>query len=212
MRLPKGQTKVINLSTQLARKCCNSGLVLALLLAAATPAISADDRKTETIDAQAMGTSTQMGRNIAVKVIINQFSTQEDRQVLVDAFKKGQSRGLVKALTDMKPVGRIAITGTVGYELSYIALIPSPTGRKIRFAANRPIRFAEAYNSGPSTAYDLTAGEIDLNDSDKNKSTGVLYPAAQLIINKQGQLQFELRRNPWKLVNIIDWNGAGSHE
>ena len=194
----------------IARRFCYSSLLLVLLMAAAMPAISADDKKTETIDAQAMGTSTQLGRNIAVKVIIQQFSTQADRQILVEAFKKGQSQGLVKALTDMKPVGRIAITGTVGYDLSYIALIPSPKGRKIRFATSRPIRFIEAYNNGPSTAYDLTAGEIDLNDTDKNKSAGVLYPAAQLIINKQGQLQFELRRNPWKLVNIIDWNGAGS--
>jgi hypothetical protein len=82
----------------------------------------------------------------------------------------------------MKPVGRIAITGTEGFDLSYIALIPSPTGRKTRSATHRPIRFAEAYNGGPSTAYDLTAGEFDLNDSDKNKSAGVLYPAAQLIM------------------------------
>jgi hypothetical protein len=191
------------------RRLCSS-LLLVLLIAAAVPAVSAQDKKTETIDAQAMGTSTQLGRNVAVKIIIQQYSTQEDRQTLVDAFKKGQSQGLVKALEDMKPVGRIAITGTVGYELSYIALIPTPTGRKIRFAANRPIRFGEAYNNTPSTAYNLTAGEITLNDSNKNKSTGVLYPAAQLIINKQGQLQIELRRNPWKLVNIIDWNGAGT--
>jgi hypothetical protein len=195
-----------------ARKFRYNGLLLAMLLAVAIAASSQNDRKTETIDARAMGTSTQMGQNVSIKVTINQFSTQEDRQVLVDAFKKGQSPGLVKALTKMKPVGRIAITGTVGYDLSYIALIPSPTGRKIRFAANRPIRFGEAYNNGPSTAYDLTAGEFDLNDSDKSKSSGVLYPAAQLIINKQGQLQFELRRNPWKLLNIIDWNGAGSKE
>jgi hypothetical protein len=193
-----------------ARRFCCSGLLLVLLMAAALPAISADDRKSETIDATAMGTSTQMGKSVNVKVVINQFSTEEDRQVLVAAFKKGQSQGLVKALSNMKSVGRIAITGTVGYDLSYIALIPSPTGRKIRFATNRRIRFGEAYNNSQSTAYDLTAGEFDLNDSDKNKSSGILYPAAQLIINKQGQLQFELRRNPWKLVNIIDWNGAGS--
>jgi hypothetical protein len=195
-----------------ARKFGYNGLLLAMLLSAAISASSQNDRKTETIDARAMGTSTQMGQNVGVKVTINQFSTQEDRQVLVDAFKKGQSPGLVKALTKMKPVGRIAITGTLGYDLSYIALIPSPTGRKIRFATNRVIRFGEAYTNSQSKAFDLTAGEFDLNDSDKSKSSGVLYPAAQLIINKQGQLQFELRRNPWKLVNIIDWNGAGSKE
>jgi hypothetical protein len=51
-----------------------------------------------------------------------------------------------------------------------------------------------------------------LNDADNKKSSGVLYPASQLIINKQGQLQFELRQNPWKLVNIIDWNGAGKQK
>jgi hypothetical protein len=195
-----------------ARKLGYGALLLGLLLTTVRPAVSADDRPTETIDARAMGTSTQMGQNVGVKVIITRFSTPQDRQVLVDAFKKGQSAGLVKALSKMKPVGRIAITGMLGYELSYIALIRTPTGRKIRFATNRQIRFAEAYNNGPSTAYDLTAGEFDLNDSDKSKSGGVLYPAAQLIINKEGQLQIELRRNPWKLTNIIDWNGAGSRE
>jgi hypothetical protein len=201
-----------NIQVSNARKFGYGGLLLTLLLAAAVPAISADDKATETIDAQAMGTSTQLGRNVGIKVIINRYSTQEDRQVLVDAFKKGQHQGLVKALQDMKPVGRIAVTGTLGYDLAYIALIPSPTGRKIRFATNRLIRFGEAYANTQSQAFDLTAGEFDLNDSDKNKSSGVLYPAAQLIINKQGQLQFELRKNPWKLVNIIDWNNAGTNK
>jgi hypothetical protein len=112
----------------------------------------------------------------------------------------------------MKPAGRIAITGTLGYELSYIALTASPGGRKIRFAANRQIRFGEAYNNSPSMAYNLTAGEFDLNDSDKKKNSGVLYPATQLIVNKKGELQFELRKNAWNLVNIIDWNQAGTKE
>jgi hypothetical protein len=200
----------IQRSTALKISYC--GLLIALLMAAITPAISADGRKAEVIDATAMGTSTQMGKTVSVKVTIYRYSSQADRQILVDAFNKNQSKGLVDALSMMNAVGRIAITGTLGYDLSYIALIPSPTGRKIRFAANRQIRFAEAYNAGRSTDYDLTAGEFDLNDSDKKKSSGVLYPAAQLNINKKGQLQFELFRNPWKLANIIDWNGADSKE
>lgn len=185
-------------------------LLLAILVFSAVAiAGSADDRKTETIDATAMGTSTQLGRNVNVKVIIYEYSTDEDRQILVDAFKKGQNQGLVNALTKMKSVGRIAITGTLGYDLSYIRLVPTPTGRKIRFVTNRVLRFGEVYANTQTTAYNLTAGEVDINDSDKDKNTGVLYPAAQLVINKEGQLEFQLNKNPWKLVNIIDWNKAG---
>jgi hypothetical protein len=189
-----------------------SVLLVTLLLAVVTFANSQEERKIETIDASAMGTSTQSGRLVSVKIIISQFSTEEDRAVLVDAFKKGQNQGLVDALSKMKPVGRIAITGTVGSDLAYIRLSRTDTGRKITFATNRLIRFGEAYTNSRTMAYNLTAGEIDLNDSDKNKSAGVLYPASQLIINKEGQLEFQLNKNPWKLVNIIDWNQAGSKE
>ena len=189
-----------------------SFLLATLLLTAATLVISAQDRKVETIDATAMGTSTQMGRNVGVKVTIYEFSTEEDRAILIEAFKKGQNKGLVNALTKMKSVGRIAITGTIGYDLSFIRLIPTETGRKIRFVTNRPIRFGEAYYNTTTTAYNLTAGEIEINDSDKNKSAGVLYPASQLVINKEGQLEFQLNKNPWKLINILDWNKAGTKE
>jgi hypothetical protein len=188
-------------------------LIAVLLLAAAvTLALSADDGKVKvgTIDATAMGTSTQLGQTVNVKVNIYQFSTEEDRAILVEAYKKGQNQGLVNALTKMKADGHIAITGTIGYDLSFIRLIPTPTGRKIRFVTNRLLRFGEAYYSTQSKEYNLTAGEIEINDSDKDKSSGVLYPAAQLVINKEGQLEIQLRKNPWKLVNIIDWNKAGT--
>ncbi len=193
------------------RKFSYGGLLLtALLLTAVTVALSADDRKVETIDATAMGTSTQLGKVVNVKVTIYEYSEEEDRQILIEAFTKGQNEGLVNALTKMKSVGRIAITGTIGYDLSFIRLVPTPTGRKIRFVTNRLLRFGEAYYNTQTTAFNLTAGEIDINDSDKDKSGGVLYPAAQLVINKEGQLEFQLNQNAWKLVNIIDWNKAGT--
>jgi hypothetical protein len=185
-------------------------LLAALVLTAVTLALSADDRKVGTIDATAMGTSTQSGQIINVKVTIYEFSTEEDRTLLIDAYKKGQNQGLVNALTKMKAVGRIAITGTLGYDLSFIRLIPTPTGRKIRFVTNRVLRFGEVYADSQTKAFNLTAGEFDLNEADKDKSSGVLYPAAQLVINKEGQLEFQLNKNPWKLANIIDWNKAGT--
>jgi len=187
-------------------------LCAVLLLSAAVSPLPAEDRGAEVIDAIARGTSTQMGRQVNVKITIYEFSTEEDRAILVEAYKKGQHQGLVNALSKMKSVGRIAITGTTGYDLSYIRLIKTPTGRKIRFAADRMIRFGEAWASTRSRDYDLTAGEIEINDADKDKSEGVLLPAAQLIVNKEGQLEFQLYQNPWKLTNIIDWHKAGVPE
>ena len=185
-------------------------LASVFLLLGALAGLPNDRSKPETIDATAMGTSTQMGAVIGVTVIIYDYSTPEDRQVLVQAFTKGQNQGLVNALTKMRSVGRISITGTLGYDLSYIKMFPTPTGRKIRFITNRQLRFGEVYANSQTVSYNLTAGEFDVNDSDKSKNSGVLYPAAQLVINKEGQVEFQLNKNPWNLVGIIDWNAAGT--
>ena len=161
---------------------------------------------TETIDATAFGTSTQLGRNFGVKIIIYEFSSPEDRDILVQAFQKGQNDGLVNALEKMKSVGRITIPGTLGYDLSFIREIVTPTGRTIRFVTSRKIAFGESYWDSQTKSFNLTAGEININDKDKDKSGGVLFPAAQLIVNKEGELQWELNQNAWKLTNIIEWN------
>jgi len=179
-----------------------------LLMIASIPSF-AQRGSTETIDATAFGTSTQLGRNFGVKIVIYEFSSPEDRDILVQAFQKGQNDGLVNALEKMRSVGRIQIPGTLGFDLSFIRAIVTPTGRTIRFVTNRKIAFGESYWSTQTKSFNLTAGEINLNDSDKSKSEGVLFPAAQLIINKEGELQFELNQNAWKLTNIIEWNKSG---
>jgi hypothetical protein len=73
---------------------------------------------------------------------------------------------------------------------------------------NRPIRFGEAYYDTQSQYYNLTAGEINIDNQDKSKSSGVLYPAAQLTIGSDGQFTLDLNKNPWRLGNIIDWAGT----
>lgn len=180
--------------------------LLAFMLAGSRPAFSRD--KYETIDAQAFGTGTQMGANIGVTLNIYEFSTPADRNILVQAYTKGQNQGLANALQKMRAVGHVEITGTLGNDCAYIQMVPTPTGRKIIFITNRQIRFAEAWADSQSMSFDLTAGILELNDQDKSKSTGVLYPLAQLILNKEGQLQWDLNQNPWRLVDLIDWKGT----
>lgn len=184
-----------------------TAIAVAMLIAMCAVSIQAGD-KNETIEATAWGTSTQLGKNISIRIIIYKFSTPEDRQTLIDAFKAGQNKGLITALQKMKAVGRIQIPGTLGYDLAFIREIPTPTGRKIRFVTNRLIKFGEAYTNSQSQAFNLTAGEINVNSEDKSKSDGTLFPAAQLIINNEGDLQWDLRQNPWRLGNIIDWSGS----
>src|SRR5260370_41414023 len=126
--------------TSLARRSHNfmpiAVLTSVFLVLAALPGLPDDRSKPETIDATAMGTSTQMGTVVGITVIIYSYSTPEDRQTLVQAFTKGQNQGLVNALTKMRAVRRISITGTLGYDLSYIKTFPTPTGRNVRFVTN----------------------------------------------------------------------------
>lgn len=185
--------------------------LLVLMLTLGTSRSSSQGRpKAETITAVVTGGGTQSGQITTMMLIIYEFSTDEDRQILIDAFNKGQNQGLFNALSKMKTIGRISLTNTLGMDISYIKMVPTPTGRKIRFVTNRTILFGEAYadNSNATGTFNLTGGELDLNDTDRKQSKGVLYPAAKLAIDKEGQLQIQLNQNAWQLGDIIDKRGT----
>jgi hypothetical protein len=183
-----------------------NSIVLVSLVVAGRPGFARD--KYETIDAQAYGTGTQLGQNIGVTLNIYEFSTPADKQILVQAFQTGQNKGLASALQKMRAVGHLEITGTLGNDCSYIRMTQTPTGRKIVFATTRQIRMGEAWTDSNSMSFDLTAGVLELNDQDKSKSTGALYPAAQLVLDKEGELQLDLLQNPWRLSSLLDWKGT----
>jgi hypothetical protein len=154
------------------------------------------------IQAQAMGTSTQLGRNFSVNIIIEEFSPPEDQKILLEAFAAKGNEGLVNALSKMKSKGRIAITGTLGGDLAYVRRFPQPDGSvRLRLVTNRLLRFGEVWADTRSTEYDLSGAEVVLSKDKKNNS-GTLLPAAKLKMNKEGQLELELFQNPWKLVNV----------
>ena len=185
----------------------SSLLVIGVLTLGGTFAFSSRP-KSELIKVTARGTGTQFGQSYNMALDIYDYSTPADRQLLSEAFAKGQNQGLVNALGKMKAVGFCSISQNVGYNIRYIQMTPTPTGRRIEFITDRQLRFGEAYHDRQSTSFNLAAGEIDLNDTDKSKSTGYFFSEAKVIVDAQGQLKFDLVAYPWKLQDIVDWRGT----
>jgi len=158
------------------------------------------------IQATAFGQQRASGKTTNVTINIESYSTPEDQKVLIDAFNTGGHDALAKTLSKMKSKGRVAITGTLGYQISYIRSFPTATGRKIRLVTDRPIHFREAYVSGRSTDYDLSALEINLN-ADPKQNDGSLIVAGKFKVDKNQQVSFEsYGSGPWRLVNITERN------
>lgn len=174
---------------------------LFLLLMGSETIVQAQGRMT--IQATAMGTSTQMGKMFNVNIHIEQFSTPDDRKMLIDAFMRSGQDGLVNVLEDMKPKGRVRFaSGGVGNDVKYIIELPATSGRRLRLVTDRWLSFAELYNSTRSTDYSV--GAIELNLTPDGKGTGTVLPACKLTVNKKtNEVEVETFQNPWDLTNFM---------
>src|SRR5580700_1889481 len=177
-----------------------------LLVAGSALTSAQDHTKPEIIQGVITGTGLQAGQLTNLTFAIYEFSTPDDKQVLLEAFQKGQNQGLFNALTKMRTVGRVAITGTLGYDVKYIRWFPTPAGRSIRFVTDRKISMGEAWTDSRSQQYDLSGGIFEMNDTEMKKSSGVVYGAAELVM-KDGELSINLANNPWKFASIRDNKG-----
>jgi hypothetical protein len=153
-------------------------------------------------------TYAQAGNVIGVTLVVYNYSTSADLQVLSLAFQEGQDRELAAALSKTKAVGHCTITGDPGFEVAFIQVVLTPTGRQITFIANRPLQSDEVNPSSDSRSFDLMVGEFDMNDTDNTKSTGFLYPASRLVVDEQGESRYDLAGIPWSLVKVLDSNWA----
>jgi len=153
-------------------------------------------------------TYTQGGNAISVTLLIYDYTTPSEMQLLSRAFEQGQDQGLVTELSKTKAAGLCSLTGNFRFDVAFIQMVATPTGRQITFIANRPLQSDERNPASESRSYDLMVGQFDMNDGDNTKSTGFLYPASKLVVDELGGLHYDLAGSPWSLVNILDSNWA----
>jgi hypothetical protein len=187
-----------------ARKSELPCLLLAGTFTLATTLAFSASPNPETIQA----TYAQNGKIISVTLTIDGYSNLADMQTLSQAFEEGQDQALVLALSKTKAVGHCSISGALSYEVAFIQMVVTPTGRQITFITNRPLQAGGASPDTPSQSFDLAVGQFNLNDTDNTKSTGFLYPASKLVIDEKGEFHYDLAGAPWSLVNILDSKAA----
>ena len=159
-------------------------------------------QRSEHITATAMGTSSQLGRTVNIDLLINSYSTDAEKNILVAAFVSDGNNGLVNALDKMPARGRLSIPGTLGYDVNYIRQFRNPDGsRVVRFVTDRPISFQESWAMTRSADYNVTMGEITIRRN-QSASTGTLLPATKVKLSDDKEIEVETFGNPWKLTNI----------
>jgi hypothetical protein len=183
----------------------SSLLLLAILAPAAIPGFSIGPNQ-ENIQA----TYTENGNAISVTLLIYDYTTPTEMELLSQAFQQGQDQGLVTELAKTRAAGLCSLTGDFSFDVAFIQMVATPTGRQITFITNRPLQSGEVNSNSESQSYDLMIGQFDMNDSDNTRSTGFLYPATRLVADEQGALHYDLAGNPWPLGNILDSNWAAA--
>jgi hypothetical protein len=183
--------------------CLIPDLVLAVALGfvALGTGIAQSEPGPEEYQAVAMGQGDFMGQIYNVTIHISSYSTDAERQALVDTFDKGGSAALATALTKQQSHGNVEFTGTTGVDISYARKMPGADGgTKIRIMANHPITLGGAESGISNNA--LSAIELNLVPQ-KGKSTGILWPASIFVINKQThELEADNYQSPWSLADV----------
>jgi hypothetical protein len=186
------------------RRSESSIVMIAAIFTLATTLGFANTLDHERIEA----TYVEAGNTIGVTLIVYNYSTFSDLQVLSQAFQQGQDRELASALSKTKAVGRCLIAGDSSYNVAFIQMMKTPTGRQIIFITSRPHPFDESDPHATPQSFDLAVGQFDLNDTDPTKSTGFLFPASILVVDELGAFHYDLSGAPWALVNVLYSNGT----
>jgi hypothetical protein len=114
-----------------------------------------------------------------VDITISRWSTESERDRLIESLKKGQDQ-LLDTLRDLQPVGSIRTATSLAYDLHYANETPGEDGgRRIFLATDRPIGAWEAMNRPRTIDYPFTFIELRLDGNGEGE--GKLSLATRVI-------------------------------
>ena len=158
-------------------------IMAALLIGPAVVAQVASNSDPERFTANAVNISN-VGRTGAtpLDLVIERWSTDSERDRLMEIFKSKGPDGLLDALRDLPRVGYLRTPDSLGYDLRYARQMPGEDGgRRIVLITDRPIGFWEARNRPRTIDYPFTLIEMRLDGDGRGE--GKLSIATKITLN-----------------------------
>jgi hypothetical protein len=145
-----------------------------------------------------------------VMITIERWSTPEERNQLIAAFKEKGQDGLFKVLTKMPSVGYIRIPQTTAWTLHYAYQFPQEDGgRVIIIGTDRKVGMREAASSTRSMDYPFELIQMKLDKDGKGE--GKLSAATKISLSKDGT-RIELENYGTAPVSLENIHRVGEKE
>ena len=175
------------ISSASIRRVGTAAALTAGLAAAASRTIAQTNGTPERYTAMAVNMSN-VGRTGAgtIEIAVDRWSTDAERdRLLTTLMEKGPDK-LLDALRDMRRVGYIRSSSSLGYDLHYARRTPLPDGgERVVLATDRPVGFWEAVNRPRSIDYPFTIIELHLNADGEGE--GKLSLATKIVADKESK-------------------------
>lgn len=136
---------------------------------------------------KAFAVQMQVGRGAAVEIAITRWSTDEERQRLLDVLKESGQPAMIADLQKMPQVGYIKTANSMGVALFYARSSELPDGsRQVVIGTDRSIGLSA--NAPTLSQYDATVIEMHFPKG-KAKGEGKIVLAAKASVGKDGKVQ-----------------------
>ena len=166
-----------------SRRTLNYFLMFAMSAFFCSSSAFADDKtefkETYYANAVALG----KGLSSTLQVTITRWTTDEERNALLQTLTDKGQEEMVKVLQKQKETGFLRLPNTLGYRLYYAYQSQKDNMRRIVLATDRPVSMAEAWRGGRSMDYSIAM--IELNLDEKNTGEGTLGFALKLKVNPE---------------------------
>jgi hypothetical protein len=124
-----------------------------------------------------------------VDIRVTRWSSDSERDQLVNALVSKGPDELLKQLIKAKPVGYIKTPDSLGYDLHFATQRPGADGgRDIVIATDRPIGFWEASNRPRTIDYPFTVIQMQMGKDGKGKGT-MSYATKIRVIDRTLELE-----------------------